>query len=361
MAAKVISTTHELTAKLWAEGLEAEVLKKISVSGFTGKGSDSVIQHRDMLDSNPGDVERVGLRMQDNTEPITSGAAVEGSELNLTLRYMDITLNESAHAFLWDNVMSRVRVTFEHRDEAKAALSDLLANAWDQSFFSQVCGITAGGVDGGTLDGNNPINAPEASKHIFVGQATEAAITATDILTLDDISQAKQIAKTSTPAIRKARIPGFSVPLFVVFIHPWVSFLMRQQDSRWDNICNSAMQGGMIKDNPLITSAQGIWDECLIVENTRCPFGVSGVTTETRRSVLCGAQSAMCVYGRIGGSPDRFRWFEKLFDYDRQMGVMGGMVCGIKKSIFSEEDAGVGADIDFATVVISSATHATDV
>jgi len=65
----------------------------------------------------------------------------------------------------------------------------------------------------------------------------------------------------------------------------------------------------------------------------------------------------MCVYGRIGGSADRYRWVEKLFDFDREMGVAGGFVAGIKKSQFEDENGG-GSKLDFGTVVISTVTSA---
>ena len=96
MAVKNIGTTHELTAKLWAEGLEAEVLKKISVMDFMGKSSRDLCQYRDRLSKEPGDVERVGLRLQSEQAPKTSGQSVEGSEQTLNLMYMDITLDEYA-------------------------------------------------------------------------------------------------------------------------------------------------------------------------------------------------------------------------------------------------------------------------
>jgi N4-gp56 family major capsid protein len=339
--------------------LEAEALKKTSAVQFTGTRSDSLIQMRDRLSKEPGDVERVGLRMQDATKAITSGAAVEGSELSLTLKYMDITLDEYAHAFKWGNVIDRQRVTFEIRDEAKAALADLLADNWDTSFFNQIAGISAATT---THAGHNSVTEPAAASHIFSGAAAnEAALADTDVITLDDISEAVQRAKTNTPTIRPANLEGYPEPLFVCFLHPWQVYDLRQSDSRWDVLQRDAMAGGMIKDNPLITGALGIWDGCLLVESSRVPTPGAGGGTGLpviRRAIFCGAQAAMCCYGRIGGTTERYRWVEKLFDFDREMGVLGGFVAGIKKSTFGDPDGTPpGANlIDFATIVISSAS-----
>lgn len=359
MAVKNIGTTHELTAKLWAEGLEAEVLKKISVMDFMGKSSRDLCQYRDRLSKEPGDVERVGLRLQSEQAPKTSGQSVEGSEQTLNLMFMDVTLDEYADAFRWDNIMSRQRVTFEHRDEAKAALSDQLAHAYDRSFFTQISGntsATSGGPTEATFQGHNTVTEPEAANHIIPGVGTEIGLVSTDVFTLDLISEAVQQAKTNDIAIRPADI-GYPEDMYVCFLHPWQVFDLKQSTSRWTTVMRDAMQGSMIGDNPQITGALGVWDGCLLVENSRVPRVLDSTAGDiVRRAVLCGAQSAMSVWGRIGGTPERLRWVEKLFDFDREMGVLGGFVAGIKKSVFREEEAGP-ASIDFATIVISTATQ----
>ncbi len=362
MGVKNISTTHELAAKQWAEGLEAETLLKISVSGLIGKGSDSVIQKRKLLEDHAGDRERVGLRLQDATAPKTSGQSVEGAEKTLRLKYMDVIIDEYAEAYRWENVMSRQRVTFEHRDEAKAALSDLFANAFDTGLFNQLAGMADPGGNA-TFQGHNPIVAPTAGNHLFGSGTTEATITTTGIMSLDLISKAKTYAKSGKTAfpIRKARLPGFSEPMFVCIIHPFQNLQMRAQDTRWDNICNSAMQGGMIGNNPMISGALGVWDETVIMESSRIPYGDNGTGgIKTRRALFLGAQAAVCSGARLGGTPDSFRWVEKLFDFDREMGVMGGFVAGLRKSVFSDEAGGANA-VDFAVVVLSTASDPADV
>lgn len=362
MAVTEIATTNQLTVKEWAAGLEAEALKKISVMGFTGRRSNALVQMKDELEKGPGDQVTIGLRRQLSTAPKDASETVEGNELALDLESQSFVLDEFADAVRWKNVTDRQRVTFEMRDEARAALADLLANAWDTSFFNQIAGVAdPGGAT--TFEGNNAITAPSASHQIISGdQASEAALTATDIITLDDVSLAVQTAKLLSPTIRPAEIPGYPEPLFVLFVHPWQNFQLRQADSRWEVILREAIQGGMIGNNPLITGALGIWDGVLLCENSRVPAsattGVGGITV--RRSVLCGAQAAFCCTGRLGGAPDRFRWVEKLFDYDRQMGVLGGFVAGIVKSRFDDATTPTGTPVDFATIVISSASTAND-
>jgi hypothetical protein len=51
-------------------------------------------------------------------------------------------------------------------------------------------------------------------------------------------------------------------------------------------------------------------------------------------------------WGRLGGNPNRFRWVEKQFDYDREWGVMAGFLGGIKKANFNSKD--------FSTIVYAT-------
>ena len=358
MAVDTIPASHELAVRQWEEGLEAEVLKKTVGLAFMGKRSDSLFQMRDRLSKNPGETMRIGLRMQNSSAPKTSGTSIEGTERTLDLYYADFRIDEFADAFRWRNIMDRQRVTFEHRDEAKAALSDLLQNAFDVSIFNQLAGVPdPGGAV--TFQGNNPITAPDSNHIVTAGSgadtvADELSITDADTFNLDLISFAKQKAKLLTPSIRKARIPGFTNPMYVCFVHPWQAFDMKESDNRWDRVHMALLQSGNAQNNPLFTGALGVWDETLIIENTRVPSpGTSTSGSTIRRAIFCGAQSLMVGWGRIGGNPNRFRWVEKLFDYDREMGVLGGFVAGMKKSVFNEDNAGAGV-FDFATIVLST-------
>jgi N4-gp56 family major capsid protein len=362
LSTESVPTTHELSAQGWADGLEAEVLRKISVTGFVAKRASALIQQREFLERNPGYQETIGLRRQSDRAPRTSGQPVENNEQVLNKYQMVFTINEYADAYRWDNVMSRQYVTYDNRDEAKANLADQMANAWDRGFFNQI----AGNADPGgaaTFQGNNPIVAPDANHWLFAGNATsEATIDASDVLTLDDISEAVTLAKVGTVPIRPVEVKGFPQPMYVVFIHPWQSYLMKLADTRWDNIARDAMQGGNISGNPRLTGGMGVWDGTLICENYRVPASATAGSggEVVRRAILCGSQSAICGYARLGGTALRYRWVEKLFDYDREMGCMAGFIGGLRKSVWTQEASGGSEVFDFSTVVISSASHASD-
>ena len=360
MSVQTFSTSNALVPQHWSEGLEAEVLKKISYTGLIGKRSDALVQWKDTLSNKPGDTETIGLRMQLSSKPKSSSDAVEGNEQTLTLYNMSYTIDEVVDAVRFKNVIDRQRVNFDMRDEAKAALADQLSNAWDTSLFAQLAGaLHLTGTFGGH---NTPLDPQAADSNYFMSADTanitqaDESLASGDAFTLELLDIAVERAKTLSPAIRPARIEGFDRPLYVCFIHPYQVTQLRTtagSGSNWAGIQMAAMQGGKVNDNPLITGALGVYNDVLLIESTRVPLGVNSSTSasvaNTRRAIFCGAQSAVIGWGRLGGTPRRFRWVEKQFDYDREYGVAAGFLGGIKQTQFNSKP--------FATIVIS--TYAT--
>jgi len=362
MAVQGFSTSHALVPQQWSEGLEAEVLKKISWSGLVGKRSDSLVQWKDNLSSKPGDTDTIGLRMQLTSTPKSSSDAVEGNEQTLTIYNMTFTIDEVVDAVRFKNVIDRQRVNFDMRDEAKAALADQLSNAWDTALFNQLAGRS--GTTGVLAGHNTPLDpqAVSAGTHFLSGEtpgtgADEDLDSTGDTFDLDLLDIAVESAKTISPAIRPARIAGFSQPLYVCFIHPYQTSQLRANGTRWETINRDIIEGGGYKDNPIITGALGVYNNVLLVENSRVPLGQNSSTgvdvASTRRAIFCGAQSAVMGWGRLGGTPRRFRWVEKQFDYDREYGVAAGFLGGIKQTQFNS--------LPFATIVISTYAAASTV
>jgi len=357
MSVQAFSTSHALVPQQWSEGLEAEVLKKISYTGLIGKRSDSLLQWKDQLSNKPGDTETIGLRMQLGDAPKSSSDSVEGNEQTLTVYDMSYSIDEVVDAVRFKNVVDRQRVTFDMRDEAKAGLADQLSNAWDVSLFNQL-----GGNDSesrGVFIGHNTIldhQGVTGQDHYInaeSGTTVDEDLDSGDIFNLALLDIAVERAKTLSPAIRPARIPGFDRPLYVCFVHPYqVSSLRRTAASghNWAGIQMAAMQGGKVNENPLITGALGVYNDVLLVESNRVPVGVNSSTdaavSTVRRAIFCGAQSAVIGWGRLGGTPRRFRWVEKQFDYDREYGVAAGFLGGIKLTQFNGKP--------FSTIVLAT-------
>lgn len=353
MAVQGFTSSHALVPQQWSEGLEAEVLKKISYTGLIGKRSDACLQWKDTLSNKPGDTETIGLRMQLNNAPKSSSQAVEGNEQTLTLYDMSFTMDEVVDAVRFKNVIDRQRVNFDMRDEARAALADQLSNAWDTSLFTQLAG--ARHVTDNTFYGHNAILDPQTvagQDHYFTADASvtdDESLTSSDTFVLALVDKALERAKTLSPAIRPANIPGLPQVSYVCWLHSY-QVTQLKQSTDWKAIQTAAMQGGRVDDNPLITGALGVYNGVLLMESTRVPTGVvSGTGAEqadVRRAIFTGAQSAVIGWGRLGGTPRRFRWVEKQFDYDREYGVAAGFLGGIKLMQFNGKP--------FGSIVIST-------
>lgn len=346
-------TNNALTNKAWSEGLEAEVLQKCFALSFAGKGPGSLLQIKDELTSKPGDTITYGLRMQLSQnlslDPLGSTHTYEGNESDFTVYSDSITIDEVGQAMRWKTLMDAQRVKFDQVVEARAALSDYIADLVDTWFFNQIAGNNA--VTNTLKTGNNSVSAPDSNHHIWAGTGNTADedLASTDTFDLEDIDRAVEWAKTRSPAMRPIRLSNGG-EYFVLFIHPYVTTALRASSSTWTTIQRDLLQGGFVDKNPILTGALGVYNGVILMESFRVPTGVNSSTdasiSTVRRNILCGAQAAGIGWGRFQGNPNRFKWVEKDFDYGRQQGVAAYALGGLKKIRFNSEDYG--------TIVISS-------
>ncbi|MEN9704968.1 MAG: hypothetical protein RLZZ393_847, partial [Pseudomonadota bacterium] len=175
------------------------------------------------------------------------------------------------------------------------------------------------------------------------GEGTEASISNTATwgfkLTLLDKAVAK--AKTLTPKVRPVRVNGRDY--YVAFLHPYQVYQMRTDTNtgQWLDIQKSAMAGMQSSESPIFTGALGVYNNVILHEWSYLPSFTSSnsnITNNVYRAVLAGSQAAVMATG--GGDGSSVTWREELFDYGNQLGVLGGMIFGVKKSVFNSTDFG---------------------
>lgn len=338
------STSNGLAARVWAKRCEAEAFKKAVVSPFIGKTSSSLIQLRDELNKGPGDKLRITLRgqMDETVAPKQGNAGLEGNERSINYFYDDLTFDQVRDAHRLYDVIDPQRVSFDQRNEAKAALADLATSWLEQGFFNQAAGAVYADDSSTALTGNHTV---PASESIFRPNSVSAdeSLGVADTFSIQALDTLIERAKTRTFAIRPADIEGIG-KYYVLFLHPYQVSALRAVDSFWMTLNRDMLQSGRASDNPIYTGALGSYNGTLLVESTRVPLGVHSSTAasvaNTRRAIFCGAQTAGLVIGRQGGEPDRFRWVEKHFDYDNELGISVGMVFGLKRFQFNSVDFG---------------------
>ena len=153
---------------------------------------------------------------------------------------------------------------------------------------------------------------------------------------------------------------------YVLFLHPHQVLQLRQNSTagQWLDIQKAAMTGGLVTKNPVFTGALGMYNNVILHEAVRVPFGddtqlglntnsdlgpAAAGTTNIARAVFCGAQSGAIAFGRANGwsgTNVRFKWTEVLDDYENQIGVSAALVWGMNKTTFNGSD--------FGSIVIST-------
>lgn len=348
MAATSYGVNDTLAVKLWSKTLTVEALKETYISRFIGESASSLIQMKTETSKGTGDKVTFGLRMQLSGNGVTESQVLEGNEETLTTYSDALYINELAHAVRVksENTIDAQRVPFNLRSEAKDGLKDWFAGRIDQVFFSHIAGDTQ--VTSAVYNGNNSTIAA-ASTRVYRpnSRANDGALTTGDDLTVGLIDKAVEIAKTASPMIKPVRVGGKD--MYVMFIDPAQTTSLRASaatSGSWFDIQKAALQGGEITGNPIFTGALGVYNNVILHETTRLPKGIynSAYVDNTRRAVLCGAQSAVVAFGQKYTGDQKFKWVEDMFDYERELGVSAQCVWGLKKTVFNS--------VDFGTIVI---------
>lgn len=366
MAVSQYGTNNGLAVKAWAKKLFSEALKMTRFGQFRGPdgSTDSLVSVRTELTKQAGDRITIGLRMQLTGQGIQGDSTLEGEEEALTLYNDAVFIDQLRHAVRTAGKMSEQRVAFQTREEGMEGLRDWWADRLDCSMMNQLAGATtqqtqANAAQSTSIDnrfsGLQAALAPTAGTNIILcdqgastpGGTVESSLclTTTYALKLADIDRLVAKAKTTSPAIRPINVQGQRQ--YVIFLHPFQTFQLRANSSsgQWQDIQKSMLTGGVIGDNPIVTGLLGVYNNTLLVEDSRVPCVASSVTTSTsyRRSIFCGAQAIALGIGR-DNSDTNMNWVEELFDFGNQLGVSAGMIFGMKKLVFNQ---------DFATIVAS--------
>lgn len=344
MADTTYGVNDALAVKLWSKKLNVEVLKTSWAAQFMGTDAGSIIQIKDETQKSAGDKITYGLRMQLSAAGIIGDGTLEGNEESLTTYSDSVVINQLRHAVRSGGRISAQRVPFDVRDEALSGLRDWWTDRIDQSWLNQMAGYTP--QSDTRFTGLQAVTGPD-SNHIARVNSNEAAdqsISTTSTFTLTMLDKAVERAGTLTPAIRPLRIGN--KPMYAAFLHDYQAYDMRTNTStaQWADIQKAVISGGDIEDNPIFTGSLGVYNGVILHKDPRIPQAVSGADStlavaSTRRAVFCGAQAAVCGYGRENGQ-NRFTWVEETFDYGNKLGVSAGMIWGLKKSVFNSTDFG---------------------
>lgn len=339
-----------LAVKLWAKNLTAAMREYLEIAPLMGEDENSVIHVKTETKKGTGDKVTFGLRARLTGDGKTEGETAEGNGESLSIYSDSVTINELGHIVgsRSENTIDQQRVPFDLRNNCKDALADWWADRLSKSFFNQVCGYTAEANTKYT--GLNATAAPSSGRIIRAGTAVgDNNLTSADIMTLDLIDQAVEMAKVGDNMVRPIKING--QPKYICYLHPYQVTSLRTNSSsgQWLDIQKAALSADNSSRNPIYTGALGEYNGVILRSSQDVTLGVNGTTavSNTRRAVLLGAQAAACAYGSADkGTPNKFRWNEELLDHKRKLEVSAWSIFGMKKTRFNSAD--------FGTVVIST-------
>lgn len=355
MAITSYGVNDALAVKLWARDLNREVRKGLSIAPLIGRGPNAIIQEKTEFKSG-GDKITVGLRMQLTGDGRTENEVLEGNEESLTTYSDSFFINELVHAVRvkGEDTIDVQRVNHNLRDEAKDALTDWFAERQSLWFFVQMSGYTAPTITyrgrtvtiGAVHRGNNAVTAPSTNRKLFATGSADETVQAdsTATMSLELLDYAKEQAMTANPKVRPIRIGGENK--YVVYLHPYQVTDLRTNTStgQWLDIQKAAMQGGMVSNNPIYSGALGEYNGVIIRQSEDVVTGVHSSTSaeqsSVRRALFLGAQAGMIGFSSRFSKNSAYKWVEKTFDFDRELGISVQGLMGMKKTIFNSEDFG---------------------
>lgn len=356
MAIEEYGVNDARAKKLWSRMTMREVIKDVSFAGLVGDGEDSVIQ---LLEDTKegGDRITVNLVMQATGRGTGEGVVQKGNEEALSTYTDNLYINELGHAHRIPNKgISPQRVPFISRELARKSLRDWWKTRFDTALFNQLCGYTP--QTDTYYTGMQASLAPSTSRKLWSesGATADSDLDSSgDEFTLAMIDKAVTIAETGTggPPIRKARIKGYSDPMYVCFLHPYQTYQLRQgslgSTMTWAELQKSVLTAKAESDNPVFKGGNfvGIYNGTVLMQSS---FVTPGAVTTTsypnvRRAVFCGAQAGVLAFGKDYGL-NSMDWIEDLDDYQRDFGVRASTVFGLKKTVYNS--------VDFSTITLSS-------
>ena len=357
MAVTTYGVNDALTVKLWEADLAHEVTKGIEVAPLIGENANAIIHKKTEL-KNTGDLVTFGLRTKIVGAGRTEGQTLEGNEESLTTWSDAVYVNELRHAVRVKNkdTIDAQRVAFDAAEEARLSLKDWFAERFSLWFFIQMAGYTATTMTyrgtSTTLSslyrGFNTVTAPSTNRKVFggTGLTTDQGVNADSTATfnLNIIDKCKEKAQLANPQIRPINVEGGKY--YLMYLHPTQVYDLRTNtsDGQWMDFQKMAYTGRGA-DNPIFKGGIGMYNGVVLRENEDVVPGVHSSTaaeqTSTRRALFLGAQAGCFAQSSKFSKNAPYKWVEKTFDYENELGVSVKSLMGLKKTIFNSEDFGV--------------------
>lgn len=324
-----VNSTHRV--QRWAKELWHTHQRDQFFSGFQGKGTNNIVQLKTDFAKKAGYQMTEGLIMPFESAGVINDELLEDNEEAPDFHSMTWTISQLRNAGRLAGEETEQAVEYNLPVEIKDGLGDWMKEKRDEDIFSAI--------------------ASSCTKIYYVNSRSgTTTVTATDLLTLADVSKAKTYAKSTAspkiPPLKISRVGKKTVYRYLFLMHDHVSYDLLINDATYQQVTREADRRG--KGNRLFSGALIDWDGAMLFEHDNCTiFTGWGGSSDVygAESYLLGRQAVIVGVGgyRIANKNGYLKWVEKKFDYENQFGVAVGIIKGEAKSVFNSKDFSVVA------------------
>lgn len=366
MARTTILPTDPAAVKVWSAKVALDAKKKSFWDKMTG-GEDAalpVVAKTD-LESGPGDEVTTTLIAKLRGQPIQGDEKGEGREKKLSHYTHKMRIDKHRQLVNVGDVMSQKRVRHNIAAQARARLSDYIAEVQDEQCHMAACGSRGVGDEimhypVGFAGFPNALRAPDVA-HLIVGDGqTKATLTntlGTSIVDRAIVRAKKMFAIEGTKGARMEPVNVDGEKSFVFLTSPESMYDLRREvgDAGWLTL-EKAKAAAVGAKSPIFQGGDAYYNGCLITEHETCvkfnDYGAGGVTPAVR-NLFMGAHAVAVAYGTRGQRGNvRFELSESDLDHGEEQVIVIRMIAGFDKTNYNGMDFGVQS-VDTAFTSIS--------
>lgn len=366
MARTTILPTDPAAVKVWSAKIALDAKKKSFWDKMTG-GEDAALPvvAKTELEEGPGDEVTTTLIAKLRGQPIQGDEKGLGREKKLSHYTHKMRIDKHRQLVNVGDIMAQKRVRHNIAKQARARLSDYIAEVQDEQCHMTACGSRGVGDEiqhypTGFTGFPNTFTAPDAA-HLIVGNG-QAKATLTDKLTTAILDRAIVKAKKmlAIEGAKGARMEPISIDgekSFVFLTSPESMYDLRREvgDAGWLTL-EKAKAAAVGAKSPIFMGGDAYYNGLLITEHETCvkfnDYGDGGVTPAVRNLFL-GAHAVAQTHGMRGQKGNvRFELSESDLDHGEEQVIVIRMIAGWDKTRYNSMDFAVQA-VDTAYTDIS--------
>jgi len=375
MSRTSILPSDPAAVKVWSAKIAVEAQKKSFWTKMTG-GEDAAmpVVIKSDLESGPGDEVTTTLIAKLRGKPIEGDEKGEGREQRLSHYTHKMRIDKSRQLVNVGDVMSQKRVRQDIAKQARARLSDYMAEVQDELIHMYACGARGVGDEIQHYPNNwtgfpNPLTVPDAA-HLQVGDGlTKATLVdggATSKMSTAVIDRALVRASKmfSLEGKKGARMEPVSVETpnsgsdkcFVLLTSPESMYDLRREvgDAGWLTL-EKAKAAAVGAKSPIFQGGDAYYNGALVTKHETCvkfnDYGAGG-NVNAVRNLFLGAHAVAVAHGMKGQKGNvRYELSESSVDHGEESVIVVRMIAGFDKTRYNNMDFGVQS-IDTAYTTI---------